>query len=323
LSRGRGRGLFSRKHSGGHSGFSDFTVCTRVSDPIYKHKRPPHPPTLKEKEKTLVDKEVQQMLEKTAIERVENSSKNQYLSSIFLFPKKDLGYRPVINLWNLNRHIPFQHFKMENLSLLKELIQKGDFMIKIDLKDAYFSVPLNKDSQKYVRFQWKGKIYQFLCLCFGLGPAPRVFTKLLKVPIALMRRLKVRLIIYLDDCLILASTLGEAEVARDTLIFILEHLGFQINFRKSVLQPKHLIQFLGIEIDSNNLKLLLPQEKLVRIVSHCKELLAAQKVSVRDLMKIIGRLKPNRTKNESLTNLSKEIFWTIRSHLLSSTYQEF
>jgi hypothetical protein len=69
----------------------------------------------------------------------------------------------------------------------------------LDLKDAYFLVPLHQSSQEKIRFQWQGKIYQFLCLCFGLGPAPKVFTNILKVPIALMRQLNVRMIIFLDD----------------------------------------------------------------------------------------------------------------------------
>ena len=34
-----------------------------------------------------------------------------------------------------------------------------------------------------------GNLYKFLCLCFGLGPAPRIFTNLLKIYIALLRRL--------------------------------------------------------------------------------------------------------------------------------------
>ena len=27
----------------------------------------------------------------------------------------------------------------------------------------------------FVRFAWSGNLYEFLCLCFGLGPAPRIF----------------------------------------------------------------------------------------------------------------------------------------------------
>ena len=76
---------------------------------------------------------------------------------------------------------------MEGLHCLKYVLQKGDYMCKIDLKDAYFSVPLHKDSRKLVRFIWAGNLYEFLCLCFGLGPAPRIFTGLLKVPISVLR----------------------------------------------------------------------------------------------------------------------------------------
>ena len=126
-----------------------------------------------------------------------------------------------------------------------------------------------------LRFQWRGKLYQFLCLCFGMGPAPRVFKKLMKVPIALLRKLNIRLIIYLDDILILTSDLKEIEMARDTVIFLLTHLGFTINFQKSVVQPTQKIQFLGVEVDSLSLKLSPPREKVELIVSQCKTLLAA------------------------------------------------
>lgn len=86
---------------------------------------------------------------------------------------------------------------------MKDMLKEGDYMCKIDLKDAYFSVLLHKDFRKYLRFHWKGNLFEFLCLCFDLGPAPRIFTKLLKVPIAILRRLKIRLVIYLDDMLLM------------------------------------------------------------------------------------------------------------------------
>ena len=33
---------------------------------------------------------------------------------------------------------------------------------------AYYHVPIRASHQKYLRFIWKGKVYQFLVLCFGL-----------------------------------------------------------------------------------------------------------------------------------------------------------
>ena len=178
---------------------------------------------------------------------------------------------------------------MEDLFLLKEMLLKGDYMCKIDLKDAYFSVPLNPKSRKFVSFKWKDLTYQFLCLCFGLGPAPRIFTKLLKAPISLMRKLNVQLIIFLDDILLMAASVEELTLARDTLIYLLQNLGFLINIKKSVLQPCQTIQFLGMEINSIDMTVTLPQEKKDHIVKQCQDLLRKSSVSLRELTQLIGR----------------------------------
>ena len=142
------------------------------------------------------------MLEKRSISKVCHS-KREFYSSLFLISKKDGGNQAVINLKDLNQIIPYKHFKMEGLQMY--VLQKRDYMCKIDLKDAYFSVPLHKDSRKLVQSLWARNLYEFLCLCFGLGPAPRIFTKLLKVPISVLRRLMIRVIIYLDDLFILGK----------------------------------------------------------------------------------------------------------------------
>ena len=47
-------------------------------------------------------------------------------------PKRGRGTRPVINLKALNSFIPYSHFKMEGLHLLKNLLSKNDFMCKVD-----------------------------------------------------------------------------------------------------------------------------------------------------------------------------------------------
>ena len=179
---------------------------------------------------------------------------------------------------------------MEGLFLLKEMLLPGDKMCKIDLKDAYFAIPLSVKSRKYVRFQWKGLLYEFCCLCFGLSPAPLVFTKLLKVPISLLRKLNVRIIIYLDDMLLMASSLEDLLMARDTLIFILQHLGFLINIKKFYKKPTSTLEFLGVIVDSGEITLSLPKEKLLKVRTHYQEMLEKGKVTVRELIKLIGRL---------------------------------
>ena len=121
---------------------------------------------------------------------------------------------------------------MEGLHCLKCLSEESDFLCKIDLKDAYFSVPLCMSSRKFVRFAWSGNLYEFLCLCFRLEPAPRILSKLFKLPITPLRRLNIRPVIYLDYILLMGRTLEEILMSRDTLIFLLSDLGYVINLKK-------------------------------------------------------------------------------------------
>ena len=101
--------------------------------------------------------------------------------------------------------IPYQHIKMEGLHYLRYTLQQGDYMCKLDMKDTYFLVSLHGNCRDKVRFQWSRKLYEFFCLCFGLGPAPVIFTKILKVPIFLIRRLNIRIAIYLYGMLLLGT----------------------------------------------------------------------------------------------------------------------
>ena len=237
----------------------------------------------------LVNKEIKAMLEKGAISKV-NHVEGEFLSNVFLVGKKDGGNRPVINLKNLNQFVPYEHFKMEGLHCLKDILKRGDYMCKIDLKDAYFSVALNESSRKLIRFKWGGNLYEFLCLCFGLGPAPRIFTKLLKIPIAILRRLNIRVIIYLDVMLIMGHSIDQARMGRDTVVFLLQHLGFVINLKKSVFTPIQQIEFLGMLVDSVKLSLSLTKEKREYIQKTCQELYNCPTMSILQLTKLIGLL---------------------------------
>ena len=177
---------------------------------------------------------------------------------------------------------------MEGLHCLKYLLEENDFLRKIDLKDSYFSVPLCISSRKFVRFAWSGNHYEFLCLCFGLGPAPRIFSKLLKVPIPLLRRLHIRLMIYLDDILLMGRTLEEILMSRYLLIFLLQHLGFVINLKKPVLKPSQQIEFLGLKIDTRTMTLALTEEKMEKLILKCQNLFSHPQTAVLELTKLIG-----------------------------------
>ena len=183
-----------------------------------------------------------------------------------------------------------EHFKMESTPMLMNLNQRGDWMCTIDLKDAYFSMPISLGDRKYLRFVWQGQLYQFQVLPFGLSAAPRAFTKLLRPVIGLLRRLGFRLLIYLDDIILLNQLKGQLEQERDSTLWLLQRLGFIINWDKSVLSPSQQVVYLGFQIDSTKMTLALPQQKITAIQDECLSLLRSDVVSVRQLARLIGKL---------------------------------
>ena len=76
-------------------------------------------------------------------------------------------------------------------------------------------------SQNNIRFLWSSNLYKFFCLCFGIRSAPKIFTKLLKIPIATLYRIIIIHIIYLDDIMLIGKNLEEILLKQDTLIFLL------------------------------------------------------------------------------------------------------
>ena len=178
-----------------------------------------------DKEKQLIDLEVHKMFQKGAIRHALFAPK-QFISNLFVIPKKNGELRPVINLKPLNEFVRYHHFKMEGLNSLLDLLSGAEFFTTIDLKDAYFTIPIHPDHYKYLRFELNSTLYEFICLPFGLSSAPRVFTKVLKPFVGAVRNKGIRLVIYLDDMAIISSSRELSLEESAIVIQILESLGF-------------------------------------------------------------------------------------------------
>ena len=70
---------------------------------------------------------------------------------------------------------------MDTLQSAIRLMKQNCYMASVDLRDAYYSVPIDEEYQKFLRFSWRGKLFQFTCLPNGLSSAPRLFPKILNL----------------------------------------------------------------------------------------------------------------------------------------------
>ena len=62
-------------------------------------------------------------------------------------------------------------FKIETVSPIRDSICLGNRATSPDLTDAYFHVLIYKRDNKWFRFVWQGKMFQFRALPFGLSLA--------------------------------------------------------------------------------------------------------------------------------------------------------
>ena len=126
-----------------------------------------------------IDKEVLKLLEKGAIVKAQRCQ-GEFISNLFLVPKKTGDSRPVINLKPLNNFAVKRHFKTETINVARELIYSNDYLASLDLSDAYFSIPIHESYRKFLQFIWKEQLFESVCLPFGCSLALRKFTKVLK-----------------------------------------------------------------------------------------------------------------------------------------------
>ena len=236
----------------------------------------------------ILDLEIKSLLEENAIEQVpKNQIQCGFYSTLFLVPKKNGEMRPVINLRPLNKYLRKQHFKMDTMSKVLNLVKKGDWAVTLDLKDAYLHVPIFQKHRKYLRFCVRGKVYQFKALCFGPTSAPRIFTKIISVIAAHLRKQSIRLATYLDDWLAVNQMKNMLLKNREVILNLLIRLGFIINKQKSNLIPTQDITYIGGRFRLDLGKVYPTQERMKHLKLEIHKLLKGQN-SARQYLVILG-----------------------------------
>lgn len=118
-------------------------------------------------EDLIVDREIQKLIEMKVLKEVEHHPE-EFLSPIFIVPKKNGEYRIILNLKGLNEYIEYHHFKMDTLESVLKLVKPGCYFASVDLRHAYYSVSLAPEHRIKLRFEKSGKIYQYEVLPNGI-----------------------------------------------------------------------------------------------------------------------------------------------------------
>ena len=162
-------------------------------------------------------------------------------------------------------------------------------MASVDLRDAYYTISIVEEHRKYLRFIWRGTLYQFTCLPNGLSPAPRIFTRILKPIFSELASRGHTLFPYIDDSFIIADTEQACRLAVEELCKLLEDTGFIIHGEKSVLIPTKKLKFLGFNLDTVKMQVALTVEKISKFGTFVENLgPRGRKLKIRQVAALLG-----------------------------------
>ena len=239
-------------------------------------------------------KEVLDLETKGAIEQVRKE--DIHFFNPFFGLEQGTKLRPILNAATLNNYLTPPHYKMENIQTLAEIVEPGDWMVKLDVKDAYLQVPVAPEERKYLGFKWEDKFYQFKVLPFGTSTSPSLFCRLIKFPLRWLRQQGVRLVWYIDDLIILGKTETEARQHVRAVAHLLQHLGYLINWKKtSVESPRQQLEFLGTLVDTTAWTFSVPADK-AKNIRRAISLLVHNPTAIpcRRLASVIGMIQATR-----------------------------
>ena len=240
-------------------------------------------------EDIIIDKEIKKLIKMKVIKEVEHHPE-EFLSPIFIVPKKNGEYRMILNLKELNEFIEYHHFKMDTFESVLKLVKPGSWFASVDLRHAYYSVSIAPEHRIKLRFEKSGKVYQFEALPNGISCAPKQFTRLMKPVYASLRMLGHTNSGYIDDSLLMGDTIPECKQNVQDTVSLMSDVGFIIHNEKSVLVPTQNITFLGNNIDSVRMIVYLPTEKVSRIVQACVDLHNKVASRIREVARVLGLL---------------------------------
>ena len=183
------------------------------------------------------------------VEKVVVRSSLAFYNRLFLVPKPNRKWRPILDLSQLNLYLSTNTFEMETPETIRLSLQTGEWVTSLDFSDAYFHIPINQRSRKYLRFFLYNQTFQFTALPLGLATAPLEFTKVVKEVKLMAQARGIRIHQYLDDWLLRTPCPETCLQHTQTLLSLCQQLGWVVNMKKSELIPQQVFNFIAYQFD--------------------------------------------------------------------------
>ena len=239
---------------------SEGGLCPTIQNEAPSQQVPSYQKWLCKPGKEPVSKRSFALIEKLVVEKVVVRTSLAFYNRLFLVPKPNKKWRPILDLSQLNVYLQPGTFKMEIPETIRVSLRKREWVTFLDFSDAYFHIPIHQRSRKYLRFFLNSKAYQFTALPSGLATAPLEFTKVVKKVKLMAQTRGISIHQYLDDWLLRAPVPRNLPTAYPDPLGPMQRVRM-VNMTKSELAPQQDINFVGYRFNLLTGRVLLTQDR--------------------------------------------------------------
>lgn len=198
----------------------------------------------------VVNQEIESQCKQLELLDIIEPSTSPYSSPVVPIRKKDGTIRLCIDYRKLNTVTKPDKFPLPNLNDAIFGLSGVQYFTSMDLVRGYYQLPLEESSREYTAFSTPRAHWQFKRLSFGLKNAPSAFQREMQHILSPFPWRRV--IVYIDDVLIMSDTFEEHLVLVERVLKVLTEYGVKIKRSKCHWFQKQ-VEFLGHVVSCDGL----------------------------------------------------------------------
>ena len=197
------------------------------------------------------EQEVNNQLELLQRDGIISLSKSPWASPMVVVKKKDNSLRLCVDYRKLNAVTEGDSFPLPSIEELLLKVRNSKFFSTLDLRAGYHQVSVAPKDRPKTAFLIQDKLFEYNTLPFGLRNAPSHFSRLMSSILANV--INTAVLVYLDDLIVLGSTVEEHTENLIKVLEILKSHNLKCSLRKCQFFQTE-VEFLGHIISASGIR---------------------------------------------------------------------
>ncbi|UYV75954.1 K02A2.6-like [Cordylochernes scorpioides] len=205
------------------------------------------PYRVSKREREIMQKEVDTMLERKVIQ----PSESPWSAPVVLVKKKDGTWRFCVDFRRLNHITKKDVYPLPRIDDVLDHLSSARYYSTMDLKTGYWQVEVDERDREKTAFVTPDGLYEFMVMPFGLCNAPATFERMMD---NVLMGLKWNICLcYLDDIVVYSDTFEEHLERLSKVLSCLQQAGLTINPDKCLFGSTR-IKILGHVVDKDGIQ---------------------------------------------------------------------